>query len=160
MTLAEWGFGMDRFQLKILVQDYLKRTDRPNPFKDGIPGKDWITGFEKRWRENLRRRVAQNLPKNRAEACSKEVLQDFYNKLNNSIQRLQLQRKPQNIFNCDETGLQTDCGVQKMLCRKASANPHKVVGSTTKSRYTVLVCCSFTGEYLPPYINDKGLRCQ
>ncbi|KAK9708373.1 hypothetical protein QE152_g27251 [Popillia japonica] len=45
MTLAEWGFGMDRFQLKILVQDYLKRIDRPNPFKNGIPGKGldyWI----------------------------------------------------------------------------------------------------------------------
>ncbi|KAK9692640.1 hypothetical protein QE152_g35023 [Popillia japonica] len=155
MTLADWGFGMDRFQLKILVQDYLKRID---PFKDGIPGKDWITGFEKRWRENLRRRVAENLPKNRTEACSKEVLQDFYSKLNNSIKRLQLQRKPQNTFNCDETGLQTDCRVQKILCRKGFANPHKVVGSTTKSTYTVLVCCSATGEYLPLYINYKGLH--
>ncbi|KAK9679404.1 hypothetical protein QE152_g40060 [Popillia japonica] len=122
---------IDRFQLKILVQDYLKRIDRPNPFSDGIPGKDGITGFEKRWREILRRRVGQNPPKNRAEACSKVVLQDFYNKLNNSIERFQLQRKLQNIFNCDENGQQTDYGIQKILCRKGSVNRHKVVGSTT-----------------------------
>lgn len=95
--IAEWGFDRDRF---IITQDYLKRIDRPNPFKEGIFGKDWINGFEKSWRVDLRRRVTQNLPKNRAEACSKEVLQDYHNKLNISIERLELQRKSQNIFNC------------------------------------------------------------
>lgn len=42
--LADWGFGLDRFQLKVCVQDYLKRIDRENPFKNGLPGKDWIAG--------------------------------------------------------------------------------------------------------------------
>ncbi|KAJ8949039.1 hypothetical protein NQ314_008290 [Rhamnusium bicolor] len=37
--LADWGFGLDRFQLQICVQDYLRRIDRENPFKNCLPGK-------------------------------------------------------------------------------------------------------------------------
>lgn len=44
IKLADWGFGLDRLQLKRCVQDYLQRIDRANPFKNGLPGKDWITG--------------------------------------------------------------------------------------------------------------------
>lgn len=117
-----------------------------------------VSGFEKRWKDQLSRRVAQNLPKNRAEACSAEVLQDFYVKLKDAIQRNNLEQRPQNIFNCDESGFQTDVGIQKILCRKGSRNPHKVVGSVTKSTYTVLVCCNAIGDYLPLYVNYKGLH--
>ncbi|KAJ8951729.1 hypothetical protein NQ318_012580 [Aromia moschata] len=106
--LADWGFGLDRRQLQCCVQDYLKRIDRKNPFKNGLPGKDWLSGFEKRWKEQLSRRVAQNLPMNRAKACSDEILEDFYNKIKQAIERNKLENKPQNIFNCDESGFQTD----------------------------------------------------
>lgn len=158
VKLSDWGFGLDRFQLQICVQDYLRRIDRENPFKNGLPGKDWLAGFQKRWKNQLSRRIAQNLPKNRAEACSDEVMRDFAKKLKATIERNNLENKPQNIFNCDETGFQTDVGIQKILCRKGSRNPHKVVGSVTKSTYTVLVCCSAIGDYLPLYINYKGFH--
>lgn len=50
--LEEWRFGMNRFQLKTLIQDYLKRIDLPNPFKDDVPGKDyWM------WKKMERRRT-------------------------------------------------------------------------------------------------------
>lgn len=57
--------------------------------------------------------MAQNLPKNRAEACSKEVLEDFFTKLENVVKRCKLEKKPTHIFNCDESGFQTDAGLQK-----------------------------------------------
>ncbi|KAJ8939583.1 hypothetical protein NQ314_011080 [Rhamnusium bicolor] len=156
--LADWGFELDRFQLQICVQDYLRRIDRENPFKNCLPGKNWIAGFEKRWKDQLSRRIAQNLPKNRAEACSVEALKDFHRKLKDTIERNNLESRPQNIFNCDESGFQTDVSIQKFLCRKGSRNPHKVVGSVTKSTYTVLVCCNVIGDYLPLYVNYKGLH--
>ncbi|KAJ8942948.1 hypothetical protein NQ314_009861 [Rhamnusium bicolor] len=133
IKLAEWGFGLDRFKLRIA----------------------WIKSFENRWKKEIRNRVAQNLPKNRAEACSLETLNDFYEKFKNAIEGLDLSNKPQNIFNCDESGFQTDAGIQKILCRKGSNIPHKL-GNVTKATYTALVCCSAIGEYLPLFVNYKG----
>lgn len=49
IKLAEWGFGLDRQQLQKCVQDHVRRTDKKNPFRDGMPGIDWCRLFEKRW---------------------------------------------------------------------------------------------------------------
>lgn len=65
--------------------------------------------------------------------------------LSNAVKRLELQRKPPNIFNCDEAGLQTECGIEKIVCKKESENP-------------MLVCCIGTGEFLPQHMNFKGLH--
>lgn len=58
-------------------------------------------------------------------------------KLKETIERNNLENRPQNIFKRDETGFQTDVGIQKILCRKGSRNPHKIVGSVPKALYTV-----------------------
>ncbi|KAJ8969301.1 hypothetical protein NQ314_001840 [Rhamnusium bicolor] len=73
-----------------------------------MPGPDWCLMFERRWSKELSRRVAQNLPKNWAAAGSQEVMEDCYNKLKDIFARFDLQNKPQNIFNGDEIGFQTD----------------------------------------------------
>lgn len=158
IKLGEWGFGLDRRKVRLCVQEFVKRMDRPNPFKDGLPGEDWCRQFENRWRNQLSRRISQNLPKNRADACSAEIIEDFFLKLNETVERLGLQNKPENIYNCDESGFQTDAGQQKILCKRGSRNPHKVVGSTTKATYTILVCCNAIGTYLPLFVNYKGLH--
>jgi len=72
------------------------------------------------------------------------------------LTRLDLTSKPQNIFNCDETGFQTDIGNQKMFCKRGFQNPHKTVGSSTKTMYIVQECCSAVGEYLPLNVVYKG----
>lgn len=158
VKLGEWGFGFDRLQLQLCVQDYLTRVDRINPFKNNLPGVDWCVAFEKRWKKEISRRVAQNLPKNRALAGASEIMDNFHTILMRLYDECQLHNRPQNIFNCDETGFQTDVGKQKVICRRGSRNPFRVVGSTTKATYTVLMCCSATGDYLPMFINYKGLH--
>ncbi|XP_018578113.1 uncharacterized protein LOC108916364 [Anoplophora glabripennis] len=144
--------------VKLGVQDYVQKLDRPNPFRNGMQGIDWCMMFEKRWSKEISRRVAQNLPKNRAVAGSREVMEDCYNKLQAVYSHFGLDKKPQNIFNCDEIGFQTDAGVQKVLCKRGSRNPNKLVGSVTKATYTVLICCNAVGDFLPMFINYKGLH--
>ncbi|GLV41745.1 hypothetical protein CBL_12034 [Carabus blaptoides fortunei] len=60
---------------------------------------------------------SKSTQKERAEACSVEVMEDFHSKLKNAIERLGLENKPENIFNCDEPGFQTDT---KKLYRKGT----------------------------------------
>lgn len=75
------------------------------------------------------------------------LLTIFFQKLESSVSRLQLKHKPQNIFNVDETGFMTDIGNQKILCRRGFRNPHKTVATSTKTIYTVQVCCSAVHFY-------------
>ena len=80
----------------------------------------------------------------------------FFDKLSEIFSKLNLQAKPQNIYNVDETGFQTDIGSQKIFCKRGLKNPHKTVSSSTKTMYTVQVCCSANGDFLPMYIVFKG----
>ncbi|KAG5862612.1 hypothetical protein JTB14_016006 [Gonioctena quinquepunctata] len=61
----------------------------------------------------ISRGVAQNLPRIRAEAGTKDVMEDMFEKLESVIRRLNLQDKPQNVFKTDKIGFQTHAGVQK-----------------------------------------------
>jgi len=38
-----------------------------------------------------------------------------------------------------------------VFCRKGMKNPHKTVATTTKAMYTVQICCSAAGQFLPMY---------
>ena len=156
--LGDWGFGIDRQAVQSIVIDYLNSCGRQNPFKCGKPGIDWMYAFESRWKTELSRRVGQPLPANRAYACNSAVVDDFFQKLEAAVERLDLKSKPQNIFNVDESGFQTDIGSQKLFCKRGLKNPHKTVASSTKTMYTVQVCCSANGDFLPLYVIYKGLH--
>ena len=156
--LADWGFGIDRQAVRCIVFDYLNSVGRSNVFGDKKPGQDWMYGFEARWRDQLTRRVGQPLPASRAYACNEQVVNDFFEKLSATLHRLGIAEKPQNIFNVDETGFSTDIGNQKILCRRGIKNPHKTVATSTKTMYTVQVCCSAIGTFLSPYVVYKGLH--
>jgi len=74
--IGEWGFGIDRNAVRCIVVDYLNNVGRQDVFRDGQPGIDWMYGFERRWKGELTRRVAQPLPANRA--CNAAVTDDFF----------------------------------------------------------------------------------
>jgi hypothetical protein len=154
--LGEWGFGIDRSAVQLIVMDHLKNVGRQHLFPGGRLGIDWMYGFENRWKHELTRRVAQPLPANRAYACNAPVVDDFFEKLTAVYERLDLTGRPQNVFNVDETGFQTDIGCQKIFCKRGAKNPHKTVASSNKTMYTVQVCCSAIGNFLPMYVVFKG----
>jgi hypothetical protein len=156
IKLGEWGFGIDREAVKTIVMDYLKSVEHSTRTADGKPSQEFILSFERRHASVLSRRIGQTLPANRAYACNPLVVQDFFDKLQSVFDRCGLRDRPQNVFNVDETGFQTDIGKPKLLCGKGSRNPHKTVASTNKTMYTVATCCSAVGQFLPMYVVYKG----
>src|SRR5688572_17081046 len=74
--LGEWGMGVNREAVKVIVVKYLKNIGRKYVFKDKKLGVDWMFEFEKRWKNQLTYRTAQPLPANRAYACNKVVVAD------------------------------------------------------------------------------------
>ena len=61
-ALAEMGFGITRSLVETVIADYIREKSIPNPFVNGIPGRDWWKRFMKRWLA-LRERKPQHLSK-------------------------------------------------------------------------------------------------
>ena len=53
-TLADWGFLMDKTDLRVFVKSYLDKEGRQvKQFKNNYPGEDWASSFVKRHKESL-----------------------------------------------------------------------------------------------------------
>ena len=73
VVFAEWGFGLGRREVEGIIQNYLSTKKIKNPFKNGVPGEGWWSGFMKRHPE-LRNRKPQHLQMFRAKATNQEVI--------------------------------------------------------------------------------------
>ena len=70
-VLQEIGFGLMKELVGMVIRDYLADLpDRPNPFINGVPGKDWWQLFLKRWQSELSIRKPQQLSAHRALSAS------------------------------------------------------------------------------------------
>lgn len=78
--LARLGFGLDRFLVGKVIRNYLINQGRETPFKDGVPGQKWWTGFLRRW-PSMSERKPQHFPTNRANASTPEVMDQFFTNL-------------------------------------------------------------------------------
>lgn len=114
--------------------------------------------FKHRWRESLSFKFAQNISENRAAACSKKVVDNFFDLLTRKCEELNLKNKPKNIFNVDETGFMCSPGNKKMFFRRGSSIVEKIGLNNDKTMYTVQVCCDASGEFLPFYILFKSIK--
>ena len=43
--VAEWGFPLGRFKIKLMVKDLLDSRNLVSRFKDNLPGDDWFGSF-------------------------------------------------------------------------------------------------------------------
>ena len=67
VTCAEWGYPLDKFELRCVVKAYLDRTGIKHPrFKNNMPGPDWAILFMKRHKCKISDRMSQNIKRSRA----------------------------------------------------------------------------------------------
>lgn len=112
--MAEWGFPLDRTDLRYVVKNYLDKLGRVVPsFNDNLPGDDWVTGFIDRQSEELKERFATNIKRNRAN-ISRPIVDDFYDNLGPELEGV----PDSNIFNYDETNLSDDPGSKKVIVKR------------------------------------------
>ena len=102
IVFAEWGFGLGRREVESVVQEFLKVTNRKNPFKDGVPGEGWWSGFLKR-HPRIAKRKSQHLQMVRAQVSRQDILDHWFNDcLGPTLKKLDLEGKPERIYNVDE----------------------------------------------------------
>lgn len=127
--LAQLGFGIDRHTMGAVVRNYLLAQGRETPFKDGVPGRKWWTGFLRRW-PSLSERKPQHFPSNRAEASTPEAMDSFFQHLTVKIYILW------NLRITDNFGRSTFCPLYR-----------GVLYSEVKNALTLCAWCNLFGGY-------------
>ena len=159
MTLADIGYGLTREVVGAVVHDYLHENSIPNPFTDGVPGKDWWRKFLKRW-PCISERKPQHLTTKRAGAGVPDIINGWIDKLEDVLKSAGLETSnpaiANRLWNCDETGFSTSASASKILARRGSKAVHEVEGGSGREYITVHCAGSASGERLPPFIVYKG----
>ena len=87
----------------------------------------------------------------RAIATDKEVLNQYFDILENTLKKNHIFNNPARIFICDETGLPLNPKSAKVACSHGSKTVSCVTGEG-KAQITVLACTCATGTPLPPFV--------
>ena len=121
IALGEMGFGLTKYLADIIVRDYLMENKLPNPFSQGIPGKDWWTRFRKRWPCISERKSHHLISKKRADASHPNIINTWFDNLEslskNCTRSSDFIRR---ILNCDDTGLCTSVSSKFLLVRRGT----------------------------------------
>lgn len=148
--LCEYGFPVDDLDLRFVVKTYLTRQGKSiEMFRNNLPGRDWVKSFLKR-HPQLTVRFAANIKRVRA-SINEQIVSEYID----NIDKLLKDVPPENIYNFDETNMTDDPGRKKVICRRGSKYPERIMNST-KSSTTVMFCANAAGQAVPPYIIYKA----
>lgn len=150
---AQMGQPCDKAELKELVREYVVINNISTPFTNNTPGDDWYYLFMKR-HPSLSFKKPEQLQKLRKDARKPDIIYDFYDKL----QQVYIDNNISDsafVFNCDESGFQTDPSKLKAIGQKGIALS-RISGGSGRESISVLACCAANGIYLPPFIIFKG----
>lgn len=154
--LAKAGAPVGRRHLVLVVKSYLDNIGRTTRFLDNKPGHEWVLKFEERHADLLTRRRPELLTTSRAKSLTKDVAKCFFDMWEQVLDENNLRDAPHRIFNCDETGLNTDPTKCKVYTKKGSKDVYMETPNCGKVMYTVLFCASATGSFMPPLVVYKG----
>ncbi|CAH2085484.1 unnamed protein product [Euphydryas editha] len=148
---ADWGYPLDSLDLRFLVKHYLDKVGRTVlKFNDNLPGPDFVRSFLKRHNDQISQRNSQNIKNNRA-AVTPMSIKNYFNELERSLQNVEAH----NIINYDETNLTDDPGRKKILTKRGTKYPERVVNHS-KSSISIMMAATAEGELLPPYVVYKA----
>lgn len=151
---ANMGLGMSRQQVVAKAAQIAKVMNIKTPFKNGVPGKDWVQGFFKR-HADLSLRSPTPLSTVRCRMLNEVVTSKYFTELGEIVQRLNLQDKPECIWNMDETSVSLCHRPTKVYAQKGMKNiPGRVANS--RESVTFVACVNALGNEVPPLVVVKG----
>ena len=113
-------------------------------------GDVWWKSFMKR-HGTLTLRTAEPLSYVRAVCSQPEILNHYYDLLQQTLLEHDLVDKPNQIFNLDESGMPLDPCPPKVVTQKGVKHSTSVT-TGDKAQITTLACCSAAGYVIPPLV--------
>lgn len=140
--------------LQVKIGRIVRRLGVRTPFKNGVPGKDWVAGFLKR-NQDVKLRTPQALSTVRAKLLNETVTNNFFHDLKLLVDQLGLSEKPKQIWNIDETSVPLLHKPSRVLAQKGIKNLPGRVGNN-RENISVLACINAAGDEVPPMVIVKG----
>ena len=152
--MAGIGYGYNKSGIQYMAKDYAVSLGKPTKAKESLSN-NWFYGFIKRW-PNLKIVKPQKLSIARAKSASRESLDKYYKELSLVLTSNGLNDKPQNIYNVDETGVNTEHSPPKSVCDKSTI-PQNIT-SNRSSTITTIASGNALRNSAPPYFVFPGQR--
>ncbi|XP_069361550.1 jerky protein homolog-like isoform X1 [Maniola hyperantus] len=140
-------FGLTRIEFLKLVYQYAESNHMSHPFKNGIAGDDWYTGFKMR---HPGMRLRQPEP-TRAKGFDKSQVQTFFDILEREIEKHNINAT--RVYNAVETLIQTTSNeAPKILCRSRKKQIATIPSIESGELMTIVCCCNAAGWFTPPFL--------
>ena len=155
--MGDLGWPIDKGQLKFIVSTFIQQMDIKSPFKENMPGDEWLNLFQNHWKHCLLQRKPDYVTLACAKGLNEEVLHGFFTMLENLLDTLAIKDMSERFFNLDETGLSLDPKKKCAFYHRCTKNAQMILPTEGKTMYTLLFCGNAAGSYMPPYVIYKGL---
>ncbi|CAG4927882.1 unnamed protein product [Colias eurytheme] len=129
MGLWSYSKGNYRARKEIIVGQYVNVNKIETPFKGGIPGEDWFLNFKKRHHLSIRKPEPLEYARKKA-ATDPFIIYGYFDLLKKVLTELNLEDKPKQIWNLDESSLSID------------PSKSRIVGERGESSSRVIIHCS------------------
>lgn len=151
--LEKWGYGLTSSEVLEKVREFVTLNNIKTPFTNNRPGTDWLIAFKRR--HGLSTKKPQSLEYCRKKATDPFLINEYFQLLKETLDKLKLHNKPNSIWNLDETSLCMDPSRLKVVGAKGKPCSRIIAGSG-KENVTVLAGASAAGQKAPPLIIYKG----
>ncbi len=112
----------------------------------------WWESFKRR-NPDIVLRKPEPVSKYRADCCTPEVLERYFEELESTLVENEIIDKPAQLFNM-ESGFPLDPKSPSIACRRGQRHPSSIT-SGDKTQITVLGCCNAAGYAMPPFVIFK-----
>ncbi|XP_071840675.1 uncharacterized protein [Apostichopus japonicus] len=133
LSMSKIGYGQTRRELCLTVKKILDDDGRKNPFKDNMPGPQWVRAFMRR-HPKISERAGEALGKERA-MLSSSKLEEWFAKFeefmasDEIIDGKEILSDPRRLFNCDESGFPLVGKAEKVLAPRGTKNVYQFSNS-------------------------------
>jgi len=146
---ARIGYARSRKQVISLVRGIVAKK-AGKKLEEVTITTGWWNSFKKR-HPQLTLRTASHLAYSRAVASDPEVIENYFDLLEETLRQNGIFDQPTQLFNCDESGFSMDHKPGKLIGLKKE----RFLNMTTsgeKAQLTVLACVCAAGYAIPPMI--------
>ena len=151
LECASIGYPRSRQEVIGMVQRVLNDSGIQKTVTHG-----WWESFCHR-HPNIALRTTASLSLSRAKTSDICIINKYFDLLQSTIDEYDLNDKPCQLFNMDETGMPLNPKPLKMVCATGSKNPVSIT-SGNKSQITVVGCVNAAGYCIPPMVIYGGRK--
>lgn len=151
VTAANMQYGLTKYQVQCLAYDFAvanHKTVDESWHANKCAGKQWLRDFRKKFHDKLSLRKPQATSLSRATAFNKVTVAAVFNNYKSILERHSFQ--PNDIWNCDETGITTVHVPPKVLAAKGKKQIGGMTSDKNGTLVTMIAAVSASGNSVPP----------